>query len=587
MRFELNLSSRDTRSSSVGMTPDPTQTPREAVDALALAELAQRAGALAELGQLERAWGQLAGAREDISLAELVELRARAHIGKLAIPESADKLREAIGERYARTVNVFPNPNVAHLPAIATVLGPRITPDTVALQHLPTDPHAAAAAADLGFALGHDRGRAYAGAATQPELAGARAAFASAPSRDDLYGAWFDAIRALAIEPRGTLPSFMHGPAFADLRLDSALAAFGQLRHNHVLLAAQRYDVGGCEIPDAYVEPAPAVYEALATWARRGHRLFASLDPKDETGGTAYFQRVTRILDALSIIAHHELANVPLTGDEQRFLAMVVEMREVEAWNYNGHFPVPTYDGWYIDLFPSSDVAFEDAGFIADYATHVVEGVGQWVDYLGARGPHLGLFVVDVGGAPRMMTGPVASAFAAAGPIADRYTDATVGRATAEAPWAASYTAAAPAEPALAIQIARPSPPAAPAKRATGGDKPASDSDEPEPGESPRLDRARHPGRARDQLELVTAAALGTVTIELRDHHFVKLASFDVHVGKGTTKQALPALAGLDRAESVLVRVGAFSGRVDLDRDGFGSAAFGGATPIADAGSRR
>jgi hypothetical protein len=548
-RLEFNLVSRDTRSSQPGFVPDKSETPREAVTALALADLAERSGALGDFGTIERTWSAFAGGREDVSLADLIALRNKAKIHKLKIPESADKLRAAIGERYQRSINIFPNPDVKNLPVIATVLGPRITPDLAGLAALPTSDDPGAAAAALAYALGHDRALAYTGNLPRAELGNARAVMAMLPVHDDLYGAWLDAIRALGHRVAGAQPSFAATTTYQDLRLDSALAAFGQLRHNHVLIEAQRYSVGGCEIPDGYVEAVPEVYDALARWAKHGERVFASLDPKDATGGVKYFRRTGHLVNVLATIARHELANRPLTSDEKRFLAMAVEMREAEAWNYNGPFPLPTYDGWYLDLFPNSDAAFDSASFIADYETHVMPG-NEWVDYLGARGPRLGLFVVDVGGGPRLMAGPVAQAFAASGPVAHRFTDETAGQAVAHAPWAASYTSAAPPEPKLHVLAAQ-----AIAK----------------PWRTRKMELERFK-LADGTLALETDRALGDVTIELRDHHFVKLGSFVVHANAGRTEAKLPDTRGV---ESLLVHAGAFAGRVDFGIDGLADHSFG------------
>jgi hypothetical protein len=78
-------------------------------------------------------------------------------------------------------------------------------------------------------------------------------------------------------------------------------------------------------------------------------------------------------------------------------------------------------------------------------------------------------------------------------------------------------------------------------------------------------------------LAIEAPSALGEVTIELRDHHFVKIGALVVQVGAGRTTAKLPDVAGV---ESLLVRAGAFTGRVDLNLDGIGSREFGGATPV-------
>jgi hypothetical protein len=86
------------------------------------------------------------------------------------------------------------------------------------------------------------------------------------------------AIRGLANPTEGQHPSFMDGDAYADLRLDSALTAYGQLRHNHVRISAQMYDEGGCDIPDGYVEPAIESYRALAAYAVKGRQTLSARD---------------------------------------------------------------------------------------------------------------------------------------------------------------------------------------------------------------------------------------------------------------------------------------------------------------------
>src|SRR6185503_18727276 len=74
-RLELNLVSRSSRSSAPGPEPDPRETPREAIDALALADLAAASGAATSLDTVEQAWTLLAGRREDVSVTQLAQLR--------------------------------------------------------------------------------------------------------------------------------------------------------------------------------------------------------------------------------------------------------------------------------------------------------------------------------------------------------------------------------------------------------------------------------------------------------------------------------------------------------------------------------
>jgi hypothetical protein len=454
-RLELNLVSRSSRSSQPGVTPDPSETPREAVTALALADLVERAGVAADVARMDGAWALLAGRREDVSVARLAELRRTAGIASLAAPDAPAKLRAAIGTSHQRTARLHYMPQGStELPAIATLLGPRVVPDAAAtrpLVHGETPGREMLTAADMAYVLGHDRALVHlAGERAQfptldVQLAAARRIAATAErGKDDLYSAWLDAIVGLASPIAGARPSFTATPAYADLRLNSALAAFGQLKHNYVLIAGESYFEGGCEIPDGYVEPAPAVYDALLAYAARGERAVAGLDPKDELGARAYFKRLGEVLGVLRAIQLDELAGRPLTADQKAFLSMVAE---TTPWTTGGP---PTYTGWWFDLHRKRrDEGLSLPDFIASYFT------GAKISYVGATAPRLGVFVIDTGGAPRVVVGPVARAYEHHGPQARRLDDAA-GAALPEAdrhdPWAKRYTAPAAAPPAFGIE---------------------------------------------------------------------------------------------------------------------------------------
>ncbi len=137
-RVELNLVSRSSRSSQPGVTTNPEETPREAVDALALADLADAAGVLAEIGVLDRGWGALAGGREDVPLEKLSALVKALGGGKaLTVPGSFETMKKAIGSDFKRTIALHYMPQGStDLPVIATMLGPRIVPDSAAIRPL-------------------------------------------------------------------------------------------------------------------------------------------------------------------------------------------------------------------------------------------------------------------------------------------------------------------------------------------------------------------------------------------------------------------------------------------------------------------
>lgn len=481
-RIEMNLVSRSSRSSSP--TLDPSETPREAHLAIAIADLARQARVQDELARVNRAWGMLAGPREDVSPEDIEQLVAAAKIADPASPDAPAALRSAIGDRFVRTARThFQYEGTKELPVIATMLGPRIPPDaaiTRPLVHAETPNRFEATMIDVAFALGHDRALAYEqrDLAVFPglaqALAKARADVAASRERPDLYTAWLTAIRGLAEKPAGVVPSFMETAAFEDMRINSTVAAYGQIRHDYVLMVPLTYDEGGCDIPDGWVEPAPATYRALVDYA---DRAVEALRPFGE-GQERFFVRMGRILRVLARISESELAGQPLTDEEKLFLAGVSKLAYRES-RYS--YPGQVHKGWYYDLFVQEDDALAGARLVGDYFvstnTHVTR-------YAGVSEVRLGVFVVDTGGGPRVFVGPVSRAFQARGPISPRYDDEDVGRFPVEDPWAKSYTVEAATIPRFTIRI---------------------------------LDE--------NALEVVASSNLGTVTIALTDHHSVPIAT--------------------------------------------------------------
>jgi hypothetical protein len=446
-RLELNLVSRDSRS-SVRDAADRRETPREALVALALVDLAERAGAMPAIEKLDRAWQVLAGKREDVSFTQLAALRTKAGIKSLTDATAFDALKKAIGGDFKRTTRIHVMPEgVAELPAIATLLGPRIVADAHAVMPLVHDAvpdRHQLRVADVAYAMGLDHAKSYLAAdlarfpSLERQLEAARKTVASASGTgDDLYSAWYGAIRALATRPAGSTPSYLATRVGQDLRLNSIAAAYGQLKHNYVLVAGQPYSSFGCEIPDGYVEPVVEVYDRLIEYTRRGGALAAMLSTKSDA--KAYFERAGAVLKMLRGIAADELADRPLTASQKNWLGMVAELTvntDVQTTGYP-----PMYTGWYFDLFYQRESGgMRNPSFIADYFTSK-DGIA----YAGAGRPRMAVFVVDTGGGPRAMVGPVASAYEVFGPLATRYSDETAAGAPKTDAWAASYTLAAPA----------------------------------------------------------------------------------------------------------------------------------------------
>jgi hypothetical protein len=449
-RLEFNLVSRKSRSSQPGIVPNPEETPREAVDAIALATLAEAAGTLDTLDKVEQAWSEFAGKREDVSIRDLLALKKKAGITTLTIPDSAEKLKAAIGNDFQRTTRIHYMPQGSMpLPAIATMLGPRIVPDSQAetnLVHATVDGRAMPSFADVTFMLGSDRAKTYLAkdlatfSDLKPELEKGRGIMTGIPATN-LYGAWLGSIREIATKPAGVSPSFTSTTAYEDFKINTTVAAYGQLRHNYVLIAGQAYDEGGCEIPDGYIEPALPLYESLRKYAERGELAMKTLGASDAS--VKYFGRLKNGLDVIIRITKDELAGNRLTDAEKRWLAMASEIVPPSSDGPGSN------DGWYFQLFANRYDAFADHAFIADWFT---SSNAHAVVYAGAREPRMGIFVVDTNGAPRVMVGPVARACEHVGSLDGRLQDRDAGKiGELREPWAASYTARAVPFPPLQI----------------------------------------------------------------------------------------------------------------------------------------
>lgn len=455
-RLEFNLVSRSSRSSAPGATPDPSETPREAMAAVALAELVASSGASIELRQIESVWGGLAGKREDVSMEALLVRWNRTGMTSLSAPGGFEALRTAIGQDFQRTARIHYMPQgSAILPAISTMIGPRITPDTAAMRplvHGEVNDRYELGVADIAYMLGHGAALGYLKQDLKkfPELQaglGKAREIAQHIDGDDLYSSWLKAIRALTRAPQGAVPSFTTTTAFQDLRMNSIVAAYGQLRRNNTLLAAQGYNEGGCEIPDGYVEPAPEVLDRLIDYEERTLAILHTFElniQKDLENEFTTIERSVRIFRALRSIVQRQISGEPLAEPERRFLATITEI--IPA----GSDSPPRYTGWYFQLFPMFWEALKSPGFVGDFYTSV--NTGQ-VSYAGASEPTLGIFVVDTGGEPRLMVGPVAQAFEQKAPLSKRLTDKEGSNKEGKtAIWQKSYTVAAAHEPEMILQ---------------------------------------------------------------------------------------------------------------------------------------
>lgn len=452
-RHEWNLVTRGCQSSTPVAKPCSTAaTPREARAAMLVAELVDRGNLRPHLDRFEQVYATFGGVRDDVPVASFRSFG----LPPSQAPNAPGALAAAIGEKYVRYAVTHPMPvfqgdHEGKLPAIATLIGARVAPDLDPVGAVMRAVYPANLDADVfGALLGHDSSLHGAPKKNGHDLALSlapklRAASAAGSS---LYDGWMSAVLALSTPAEGVLPSFWKTQAHAALRFDSALVGYGQIRHNFVLMSGSAYDAYGCDIPDAYVEPHLAVYEALLKYSERG-RAMAGKD----TGSRDYFTHTSTVLRTLIAVVKHELEGRALTSEETRWLGMVTEYTPEGGYGGDSHGP-PKRMGWYYDLFTDrTNLAEKGSDFIGEVATNANS---HYAFMLGAEAARLGVFVVDVGGEPRMMVGPVATGYEARDGLANaRWTDATAWQKPHVADWAKAYTAPAPVEPDIDGKVER------------------------------------------------------------------------------------------------------------------------------------
>ncbi|HET7542141.1 MAG TPA: DUF3160 domain-containing protein, partial [Polyangiaceae bacterium] len=120
-----------------------------------------------------------------------------------------------------------------------------------------------------------------------PDLASMRVLSDSHPQsfwQGNLYNLWLSSIRTLSPDVKaisdadsGLFP-VARTEAWGRRLLSAQLASWAELRHDTILYAKQSYSTGVvCEFPDAYVEPYPAFFAALESFAAKGAALADTL----------------------------------------------------------------------------------------------------------------------------------------------------------------------------------------------------------------------------------------------------------------------------------------------------------------------
>jgi hypothetical protein len=233
----------------------------------------------------------------------------------------------------------------------------------------------------------------------------------------NLYNGWLSALRGLSAtadigDAKSGLPSIARTEAWGRRVLNTQLASWAELRRDTILYAKQSYSGGiACMFPDAYVDPYPAAFAALETYAKRGVELTDLL----LAGGASptatriktwftHFGDVSRILREM---AEHQRTGTPHTDEHLAFINDMVKIATVGCGEKVGQ-------GWYPKLFygySAEALAFDPT--IADVHTAPTDAAGNEIGnvlHVATGWPRLMVVTIDTCDGPRAYAG-LASAY--------------------------------------------------------------------------------------------------------------------------------------------------------------------------------
>jgi hypothetical protein len=227
-----------------------------------------------------------------------------------------------------------------------------------------------------------------------------------------VYNLWLNAIRALnPARDRGNLPLFMQTVAWSRQKMNTQLASWTELRHNHVLYAKQSYSGhGACSTPCGYVEPYPELYQRLSRLARAAHRIYGDLSFSDDyTKGRIldYFDTFGTVTEMLATIAQKELDGTALTEEETTFIQDTI----YSDWQWGLCGPPIPPQGWYSSL--TYGALLDPEQLVADYHTAPSDCAGNptgWVLHAGTGPADLAIVTAQTtDGEVTAFVGPVMS----------------------------------------------------------------------------------------------------------------------------------------------------------------------------------
>jgi hypothetical protein len=224
-----------------------------------------------------------------------------------------------------------------------------------------------------------------------------------------LFNAWLEMIRACnPPADRSVLPGFMTTASWWQEKMNTQLASWAELRHDNLLYAKESYTVvSTCSFPHGYVEPNPALYDAVRAFAQLGkNRLVPLLSGQAPQNALSwYFSKLDAVADTLGSIARKELSATPLSSNEILFLQHMLYMGS------GGCAPAP--GGWYYNLYYESNGFYKMDYVVADVHTCPSDAMGNmvgWVLHVGTGPVNMGVVTVTTtDGCAAAYVGPVMS----------------------------------------------------------------------------------------------------------------------------------------------------------------------------------
>ncbi len=253
-----------------------------------------------------------------------------------------------------------------------------------------------------------------------------------------LYTLWLNSLRQLSTTDeadREGLPSVARTEPWGRRLLNTQLASWAELRHDTLLYAKQSYTAGySCEYPDAYVDPYPEAFAAIARFADRGAAaLEAASDDFSIDWALGYFDRLSTVARTLRRMAEAQRTGQPHSQEDLDFINQAVAIETVEVGCAFEQRAV----GWYPGLFFSASDALDSDPTIADVHTQPTDEAGAPVGrvlHVGTGHPRLMVVTVDSCEGPRAYVGLVSSYFERVTEGFDRLTDSEWGGELQAAP---------------------------------------------------------------------------------------------------------------------------------------------------------